>query len=99
MKLFNSINLIISMAIQPCGAVVQQQIFERTLTFSDNLYRYLWEVLLVVSYLAHRVGGLHGLVIEVFDTVFLAWQENLVLIVEFLVKVVLYHAPIPSPYG
>lgn len=96
MKLFESVSLIFTMAMQPSGAAVQQQLFERVLTFPDDAYRYLWEVLLVVSYLLRLAFGLYSLVIEIFDTVLLAWQENLL---EPTVKVVLSYAPIPSPYG
>lgn len=99
MKLLQSVKLILTMAIQPSGAAVQQQLFERVLTFSDGFYNYLWEVLLLLSYLARLAFSLYSLAVEIFNVVLLAWAENLSLIALFLAKVVLYHVSVPSPYG
>ena len=99
MRLFPSIEFIATLAVQPSGSAVSRQLFEQVFTCSDGFYHYLWEVLLVVSYLVRLAFGLYGLLIEISDTVLLAWQENLSILLQVLVKVVLYHAPIPSPYG
>lgn len=103
MRLFKSVNLILTLSVQPSGASIQRQICERVITCSDDIYKYFWEILLLLDFLSARLANLgHSLRqinAEIFDTLLLSWQEGLQPVIELSVKVVLTYAPLPSPCG